>query len=260
MSILLDKRDASAETYFDPDPEYPESDGKPMADNTLQYQWIVTIKEGLENLLGANPNVFVAGDLLWYPVEKDSQCQAPDVMVVFGRPKGYRGSYQQFKEDGIAPQVVFEILSPSNRYSEMVGKFLFYQQHGVEEYYIYNPRRKDDVSFDAYRRNDDGALTRIPDVTTHTSPRLGIRFDTLGNELIIYQPDDKPFKTVQEVFAERELQRIRADAAEAGRREVTAERDAAQAERDAETARADTATARAERLAKLLRDAGIEPD
>ncbi|KAF0217918.1 MAG: hypothetical protein FD167_5135, partial [bacterium] len=27
---------------------YPESDGKPMAENTTQYKWIVTIKEGLE--------------------------------------------------------------------------------------------------------------------------------------------------------------------------------------------------------------------
>ena len=38
-------------------------------------------------------------------------------MVVFGRPKGYRGSYRQWEEGGIAPQVVFEILSPGNRAS-----------------------------------------------------------------------------------------------------------------------------------------------
>lgn len=28
--------------------EYPDSDGLPMADNTKQFRWIVTIKEGLE--------------------------------------------------------------------------------------------------------------------------------------------------------------------------------------------------------------------
>src|SRR5581483_11867046 len=48
---------------------YPDSDGKPMADNTWQFQWIVTIKDGLEALYRDEPNVFVAGDLLWYPVE-----------------------------------------------------------------------------------------------------------------------------------------------------------------------------------------------
>lgn len=30
--------------------QYPESDGQPMADNTLQFQWIVLIKENLETL------------------------------------------------------------------------------------------------------------------------------------------------------------------------------------------------------------------
>ncbi len=37
---------------IDPDIEYPDSDGKPMADNTEQYEWIVKIKENLEILFG----------------------------------------------------------------------------------------------------------------------------------------------------------------------------------------------------------------
>ena len=43
---------------------YPESDGKPMADNTLQFRYIVTIQGGLDSMFAADPNVFVAGDLL----------------------------------------------------------------------------------------------------------------------------------------------------------------------------------------------------
>lgn len=75
---------------------YPESDGQPIADNTKQFRWIVVIKENLELLFATNPDVFVAGDLLWYPVEGDNKKnQAPDAMVVFGRPKGDRGSYKQ---------------------------------------------------------------------------------------------------------------------------------------------------------------------
>ncbi|WP_448562404.1 hypothetical protein [Trichothermofontia sp.] len=35
-------------------------------------------------------------------------------MVVFGRPKGRRGPYRQWQEAQIPPQVVFEVLSPSN--------------------------------------------------------------------------------------------------------------------------------------------------
>ena len=59
--------------------------------------------------------MFIAGDMLWYPVARNTSIrQAPDVMVVFGRPKGDRGSYIQTQEEDIAPQVVFEILSPGN--------------------------------------------------------------------------------------------------------------------------------------------------
>ncbi len=57
---------------------YPDSDGQPMAENTQQFQWIVVIKENLEILFANRPDVFVAGDLLWYPVEGDNKTrQAP---------------------------------------------------------------------------------------------------------------------------------------------------------------------------------------
>src|SRR5580698_433385 len=84
---------------------YPDRDGKPLAENTLRFQWIVTVKEGTEHVFRTRADVFVAGDLLWYPVEgKPEICTAPDALVAFGRPKGYRGSYKQWEEDGIAPQ------------------------------------------------------------------------------------------------------------------------------------------------------------
>ena len=76
---------------------YPDSDGQPMADNTKQFRWIVLIKENLEYLFVENEAVFVAGDLLWYPIEGRPDIRvAPDVLVAFGRPKGDRGSYRQW--------------------------------------------------------------------------------------------------------------------------------------------------------------------
>src|SRR5580658_2972978 len=104
---------------------YPDSDGQPMAENTLQFEWIVTIKGGLDTRFTDDDNVFIAGDLLWYPVEGHPEIrQAPDALVAFGRPKGRRGSYMQWREEGIAPQVVFEVLSPGNRTGEMTNKFI----------------------------------------------------------------------------------------------------------------------------------------
>ncbi len=95
--------------YFDPDDPYPESDGRPMAENTDQYDWLVKIKDNLEFLFADRPEVLVAGNLLWYPLpdRHAAHPMGPDVMVVFGRPKGRRPSYKQWEEGGIAPQVVF---------------------------------------------------------------------------------------------------------------------------------------------------------
>ena len=46
---------------------YPESDGFPMADNTVQFRLITTIVGGLSALFQERDDVFVVGDLLWYP-------------------------------------------------------------------------------------------------------------------------------------------------------------------------------------------------
>jgi len=99
---------------------YPDSDGKPMADNTLQADAMTIIYNNLRALYANDPNVFVAIDLLWYPVEGNPRIRvAPDVLVALGRPKGHRGSYKQWEEGGVAPQVVFEVLSPGNRKAAM---------------------------------------------------------------------------------------------------------------------------------------------
>ena len=139
-----------------------------MAENTWQFQWIVTIEGGLEALYRDDPEVFVAGDLLWYAVEGKPKIRtAPDVLVAFGRPKGRRGSYKQWEEGGIAPQVVFEILSPGNRFGEMLRKFRFYRSYGVEEYYIYNP---DNGSLEGYAQGEESAESDPQDGWLRQSP------------------------------------------------------------------------------------------
>ncbi|MGB3670260.1 MAG: Uma2 family endonuclease [Phormidesmis sp.] len=175
---------------------YPDSDGQPMADNTEQFKWIVTIKENLELIYADRPDVFVAGDLLWYPVEGNNKIrQAPDAMVAFGRPKGYRGSYIQWKEDNIAPQVVFEILSPGNRRTEMARKLLFYERYGVDEYYEYDPYNIELIGFE---RQGEG-LEAIDSLDGWQSPRLNIQFELTRETLVIYGPDGSRFLTFVEL-------------------------------------------------------------
>ena len=63
----------------------------------------------------------------------------PDAMVAFGRPQGDRGSYLQWREDGIAPQVVFEILSPGSRVVDRSLKFERYERAGTPAYWLADP-------------------------------------------------------------------------------------------------------------------------
>lgn len=189
---------------------YPESDGKPMAENTLQFKWIVKITGGLEYLFAEDPAVFVAGDLFWYPVEGHPEIvMAPDTMVVFGRPKGERGSYRQWEESGIAPQVVFEVLSPGNRFGEMLSKFNFYNRYGVEEYYLYNPD-PDRLELSGFVRRQS-ELREILPMHGHTSPRLKVKFEMDDDGLRIVRPDGRSFETYGELAQRQEQTQRQAD-------------------------------------------------
>lgn len=216
------------------DIHYPDCDDQPMASNTEQYRWIVIIQQNLDWLLA---EAFVAGDLFWYPIKGRSDISvAPDVMIALGRPKGKRLSYKQWEEDGVAPQVIFEILSPSNTRREMDAKLLFFHTHGVEEYYIYDTERND---FNGFVRDEFGLSSIEESDSDWVSPLLNIRFDMSGDELQLFRPDGTPFLSFQEVVAKVESAEERAESAEE---------------------RAESAEEKAARLAEKLRTMGIDPD
>ena len=229
---------------------YPDSDGEPLADNTIQFDAIMTIESNLEILFRDDPQVFVAGDLLWYPVEGNNKLRAaPDAMVAFGVPKGDRSSYRQWEENDIPPQVVFEVLSPGNRTGEMTRKFAFYDEHGVEEYYIFDP---DDGHWDGWLRQD-GRLRPIDSTIGWISPQLKIRFEQHPNgDLLLFHPDGERF------LSSLEMDSGRREALEATQLERLA-REQAQRRADQAQQQAAQAQQRADRLAEQLRAAGIEP-
>jgi Uma2 family endonuclease len=210
---------------------YPDSDGKPMSDNTKQGRWIFLVFGNLCALFRDRLDVFIAQNLLWYAVEGHPEVRAaPDVLIVFGRPKGDRGSYKQWVEDNVSPTVVFEIRSPGNTADEMEEKLDFYDDYGVEEYYLYNP---DTNRLQGYVRQGQ-AFRRVRPIHGHVSPRLGIRFDLSGPELVIFRPNGTRFLTYEELESARE----------------ESDRLAGEANR-----RADAAEQRAARLAELGRKA-----
>jgi Uma2 family endonuclease len=201
---------------------YPESDGQPMGDNDQQRRWMTKIIDNLTALFAERRDVYVSGNLFWYPVEGNNKVvQAPDAMVVFGRPPGLRRCYKQWEEDGIAPQVAFEVLSDCNTPDELIRKRAFYQKHGVEEFYLLDPENN---LVEGWQHGDTG-LEPIPCMNGWRSPRLGVTFHFDQNHLELRHPDGRPF----------------AEGWESMRR----------AEQEAE---------RAQRLAAKLRALGVDPD
>ena len=200
-------------------------------------------EQNLELLFADNPDVFVAGDLLWYPIEGDNKTRvAPDVMVAIGRPKGDRGSYKQWEEGNLSPQVVFEILSPGNTKTEMNRKLLFYNRFGVEEYYLYDP---DNNGLSGWVRRG-GLLEEIEHLHHWVSPQLQIEFVPSADELQIYRPDGQRFLSYVEISQRAEEDRQRA------------EQEHQRAEQEHQ--RAARAEDRANRLAERLLEMGIDPD
>jgi Uma2 family endonuclease len=220
-----------------PEDLYPDSDGEPIAKNTVQYQYIGAIQVGLDAMLARNPDVFVAADLLWYPVERRPDIKnTMDVMVAFGRPKGARGSYRQWEEGGVAPQVIFNITSPGAAIAEMRLKRMFYNRYGAAEYYVYDPGIG---MLDVWTRYQ-GVLRNAFIDNEWRSPLLGVTFKIETNgELSVYRPNGERFLRPLEIKALADLAEARAER----------ERDRAERERE-----------RAERLAAKLRELGIDPE
>ena len=193
----------------DEDIYYPDSDGEPVANNTLHYELIATTKAGLERLFANRDDVFVAADLFWYPVKGNPKIAvAPDVMVAFSRPPGARKSYKQWEENDTPFHVVFEFLSEANTQREMFKKAMFFDRYGAEEYYVYDMERG---TLDGYIRYG-GELSPIEDgLQGWVSPRLGIRFEVEWSgrkpgrgkpTLIIYNPDGTRFLSYQELASQ----------------------------------------------------------
>lgn len=236
---------------------YPESDGMPMAESTVQYKSLTNIEGNVSILYRDDPNVFVAADLFWYPLEGYNDIKyAPDIMVVFGRSKKDRGSYKQWEEDNIAPQVIFEIWSPGNTQESKEKKFKFYDLYGVEEYYTYDPNKGE---MEGWLRKD-GSLQKISKLDGWRSPRLGIQFRLKQGpngrkRMQLYYPDGRPFLSRIEEFEAREAAEAKAQVAETKTQIAETKAQASETKAQTEAAARAEAEAEVEQTKALLKAA-----
>jgi Uma2 family endonuclease len=120
--------------------EYPEADGKPMAETDAHRdQMVDSLIHPLKEWYTADPNVYVTANIILYH-EKDNPrlFVAPDVFVVFGIPNKQRRSYKLWVE-GKPPDVIFELTSKGTRRQDLHEKRYLYEELGVREYFLFDP-------------------------------------------------------------------------------------------------------------------------
>jgi hypothetical protein len=96
-----------------------------------------------------------------------------------------------------------------SRLKEMAKKFQFYNRYGVEEHYVYDP---DSVELIGWLRSGE-ELEVIEEMNGWNSPRLGIKFQLISDNLEISSPSGERFLTFVELAQLREQERQRADEA-----------------------------------------------
>ena len=222
---------------------YPETDGKPMAESTLQFQWLTLIKFGLEATFREDENVFVCRRPVLVPGRRLSWyllCPGCDGSAgATQRTPGFLHAVERRQHPAAGRHRNYFQRQPLWRNDE---KIQVYERYGVQEYYIYDPERNELEGW--LRENDE--LQPVSDVDHFLSPLLRIRFERTEDILNLYHPDGKPFVSYLEIFDKNE--------------QYVAQLAAQQELLQAESERANAEKTRADKLALRLQELGIDPD
>lgn len=120
--------------------DYPEEDGKPMAESDQARDYLTYATEVLKVHFQNNSDVYVSGNLfIYYEKGNPESVVAPDVFVVFGIDNHQRRSYKTWEENNQTPDFVLEITSKATRSKDQGAKKGIYAFLGVKEYFQYDP-------------------------------------------------------------------------------------------------------------------------
>ena len=81
----------------------------------------------------------------------------------------------------VAPLAV-EVLSPSNSWAEMARKRRFYDQHGVDEYWVFDPQ---DGTLEVWVRSATRLTEAADPARGWVSPTTGVHVRVDGTELVL---------------------------------------------------------------------------
>ncbi len=118
---------------------YPSSDGEPLAESYAHLYAILTTLEVLKQYLANHQATVLANQFLYYSQGFPKMRVAPDVMVIFDVALGGRDNYKIW-EEGQVPQVIFEMTSQGTKNQDQEFKKVLYEQLGVAEYWLFDPK------------------------------------------------------------------------------------------------------------------------
>lgn len=241
---------------------YPSADGKPLAETYLHLNAIIAILKALQFHLCGQQATVLADQFLYYSQGYPRLRVAPDVMVIFNVAPGGRDNYKIW-EEGEIPSVIFEVTSPGTRQEDQHHKHWLYQQMGVQEYWLFDPKNE---WIEGQLRGYQLGPSRTPDgdpceaylpITDNQSAVLGLRLEVCGPLLRFFNeatgqwlpmPDE-----IGDVLAERDRAAAERDRTATERDQAAAERDRAAAERDQERQAKEAALAELAELRERLR-------
>ncbi len=122
--------------------EYPESDGKPLAESPLHFEVFSYLLNGFMAYFQEEQDIYVGGgNFFYYREGHPSANLVPDNFIVKGLDKEPRRTFKTWVEKRV-PSVVIEITSEFTWLEDFGDKKILYQQLGVGEYFVYDPEQE----------------------------------------------------------------------------------------------------------------------
>jgi Putative restriction endonuclease len=215
---------------------YPSSDSEPLAESYVHLYAILVTLEVLKQYLQGIQATVLADQFLYYAQGFPRLRVAPDVMVIFNVAPGGRDNYKIW-EEGEVPSVIFEITSPGTKKQDTEQKKTLYEQLGVKEYWLFDPKGEwIEEKLRGYRLRGE----EYESITDGHSEPLQLRLQAEGQLISFYRED-----TGEKLLIPQELK-------EALQQEKIARQ---QAEEEIKIARLQI-----EKLKQTLKGLGIDPN
>jgi Uma2 family endonuclease len=185
---------AYPETIIEEEIFYPAELEDEMGETAIHFKFIRLISLLLETFYASRNDITVGGNLMiYYDQGNPRKWLAPDIFVCYGVENRLRRTYKTW-EEGIFPQIVFEIASDSTFENDLGGKRLEYARLGVEEYYLLDPEREYLPSpLMAFRRENGRLISVNAENNRVHSLLMNLEIVDTGKSFRLFNPQTQEF-------------------------------------------------------------------